>query len=980
MNRLLKKYEKVVEKRAQKIMLKLSNGSSLTYKDFDQKVDLLAAFIEKEFEGLDIVPILSNDNLDYLTAMLAAWKVGKIYMPINSNTPPKKVENMLEAIKSKLILTRNYEGTLDNIKELSFESSQSGKYALGINQVASQSGSDTAYILSTSGTTGNPKMVQVTFDNLYWLLDQMNELVPFTEGDTFIISTPPQFDVSFHESLSFIFGTGSLQFMEPGTPIQQFKNLKKILLDGSISHIALSPTSLKTLLAMTRSDFRDTGLKNIILAGEALPVNLANQLLTLMPELNLFNCYGPTETTIYASYYQIKNQVETSSVPIGQPLKGADIKFYQDQLTNPNQGEILIGGCGVSRGYFGNPKFTAERFINLDGKTYYRTGDLGYKEDGLIYYQGREDKQVKINGIRIELAEIEQAIHSYIDDFTSFNVLKIDNNLVLFSDRWLDFSYLKNCLENHLPSYMIPSYHILVKEFKLTASNKLDLAFLEEEFKQNYQVDWQGSDKLEEKRPRTESLNSLIAGILNLPSLDDDKNLRLLSQMDSLTEIEVIMALEDYYGLNLSEDFLKQNQTIKDIKSSLTGNYRTESYDKDQLTDFQKANYYANLKNIRELNKIILKRGARELKDSYYLQKAYLADDFRQVLELKLVLPKEVREIEQIEGLVDKVIEKSELLRSFIRQDEGQKLAVYEPYRHKIPVISRNTLENLRDLIIKDLEDVVFDRLLWEVYFVEDTSELHFFINHLITDKSSLSILERDILTSLEGGTLESNPTYSDFIRFIDENSRPESLEAVCSQGFELVAGADFYSKSYGETKNYLRVKTPYKNHYDNIFYGNFILARLLCQSQDQNIVAGSTIINLRQFDGYDFSQVFGDVHTTLPFVYRKEDSEESFRKSYDLIYSYFLRGDNLNNSIYKAYPYIPEDLKKYEFYLDDNLKFSSNFLGAIREKDLEETIEELCKQQYSLENFSRAKLYITYFSCGEDLIFLPITQGLINI
>ncbi|MCU0083135.1 hypothetical protein, partial [Streptococcus danieliae] len=188
-----------------------------------------------------------------------------------------------------------------------------------------------------------------------------------------------------------------------------------------------------------------------------------------------------------------------------------------------------------------------------------------------------------------------------------------------------------------------------------------------------------------------------------------------------------------------------------------------------------------------------------------------------------------------------------------------------------------------------------------------------------------------------------------------------------------------FFGKSYPMSSKYFIVKTPYKTNYENILYGNFILSELLCSSQNQEIVSGSTIINLRKFNKDMFTTTFGDIHTTVPFIYQADDSYEEFKTRFEAIYQHFLSGDNVNNSIYKNYPVIPEELQKYEFYLDDNLKFSNNFLGALREKDLDRTIGELSKQQYSLEKFSDAKLYVTFFSCGSDLVFVPITRNLLN-
>ncbi|MFN0602785.1 AMP-binding protein [Facklamia hominis] len=967
MNKLLKRYNEVIEERYNKIMLKTHKGEAITYGVFDEKVNCLATHLSKNFCNDAIIPVLSNDNLDYLMAMIACWKLNKVYMPLNYNTPYQRIVSTLARIGTKSILSRNYSEKLEEIKIVTFDFSEAQTTSFKYSNE-----SETAYILSTSGTTGNPKMVQVSFENLFWLLKTMNSVVPFYEDDTFVISTPPQFDVSFHENLSFIFGEGILQFVTTGTPIQQFKKLKDMLITGKISHIALSPTSLKTILSITKEKFKNTGLKNIILAGEVLPVKLVKQLQALLPEAKILNCYGPTETTIYATYYVVKNLIGSSTIPIGEPLEGVDIKFYNSHEVNLNSGEILIGGKGVSKGYFDNVELTRDKFIMKDNQIFYRTGDLGFKEDGLIYYQGREDRQVKINGIRIELEEIEQVAQEFLENYINFSVLKIENNLVLFSDQQLDFQALTDSLSLHLPEYMIPNHYVKVTEMKLTASNKLDTEYLKNEFKKNYTRSATNSTTEES------NIKDILSEILSEATLDESTNLMLLPQMDSLTQIEIVVALEDHYQVELSEDFVKKTQTITAMKKFFDNLSIRKYTNQATLTELQKVNYYSNLKNIRELNNIILKMGEPIYKDSYYLQKSYIVDNFRQVLELKVSLPETASKISIIEDIICKVIEKNELLRTIL--DEDNNLIVYPSYNHRVPVVSSYLIESLREKVINNLKERVFDKLLWEVYFDNDQNELYFFINHLITDQFSLSIIEKDIITILNGGNLKNGNSFSDFVNFINKNSSNDTLEKIFIQGFEQVVAKNFFSTSHNTSSKYFKVKTPYKGNYDNIVFGNFILSELLCASQNQEIVSGSTIINLREFNEQSFKTTFGDIHTTLPFIYKVSDDYCEFKERFDDIYNYFLSGDNLNHSIYKNYPIIPEEFQKYEFYLDDNLKFSNNFLGAIREKDLDRTIEELYKQQYSLENFSSAKLYITFFCCGDELIFVPITQKLLNI
>ncbi|MCU0083128.1 AMP-binding protein [Streptococcus danieliae] len=602
-----------------------------------------------------------------------------------------------------------------------------------------------------------------------------------------IISTPPQFDVSFHENLSFIFGEGILQFITPGTPIQQFKKTKDMLISGEVSHVALSPTSLKTILSMTKEKFKKTGLKTIVLAGEVLPVSLVKQVQSLLPDTKILNCYGPTETTVYATYYQVKNPINSSTVPIGEPLGGAEIRFYNSNGVNLEAGEILIGGKGVSKGYFDNVELNRDKFILEDNQTFYRTGDLGFKKDGVIYYQDREDRQVKINGIRIELEEIEQAAQDFLGDYVNFNVLKIETNLVFFSDQKLNSQALKDFLSLRLPEYMIPSHYVTVAEIKLTASNKLDTEYLINEFKKHY------SNNVIRVTAEASSVKDILSKILDEETFDETTNLMLLPQMNSLIQVEIVVALEEHYQIELSEDFVKKTQTIRNMKKFFDNLSVKENTDQMVLTALQKANQYANFKNIKELNNRLLKTGEATYKDSYYLQKAYIVDNFRQILELKVSLPETITEISSVEEILSKVIEKNELLRTVL--DKDARLLVYPTYNHRVPVISASLIGSLKEQISNDLKESVFDKLLWEVYFDDGHNELYFFIDHLITDQSSLSILEKDILMVANGGELEEGASFSDFVNFMNENSSSDTLEKIMVQGFEQVMTENFFGE-----------------------------------------------------------------------------------------------------------------------------------------------------------------------------------------
>lgn len=563
----------------------------------------------------------------------------------------------------------------------------------------------------------------------------------------------------------------------------------------------------------------------------------------------------------------------------------------------------------------------------------------------------------------------------YIDNFINIVVLKIEDNLVLFSDKEIDFESIKIKLSKHLPSYMIPKFCIIIPQIKLTNNNKLDISYLTEEFKNKF---YQKSN-LFSKSKKTE-IKKVISDILEDKNLSDNENLMLHPRLNSLTQIEIILSLEDIYDIDFPFDILKKNQTITKLLNYIEEAINLNLDESKIDNDISKTNYkniFSNIKSINKLNNLVVMQNNYTCKDSFYLQKSYIVDNFNQILELNVTLPETINSIDDIEKILYKVIKKNELLRTFINEDLI--LKIFEPYSHKIPVITSIIFNDLKDEILENIKFNIFNNLLWEVYFIEDKNELYFFINHLITDQYSLGVLEKDILSITEGNELIYSNSFSEFVEYINENSSIDTLSKVAELGFKDVKNDDFFSIKYKNEENYFKVETPYKSNYDNIVYGNYILTDLLCNSQNQNIVSGSTIINIREFIDKKFTNTFGDIHTTIPVIYKKENSFIKFKSIFDSIYNYFLSGDNLNNSIYKQYPNIPKNLKEYEYYLDDNLKFSSNFLGGIHKKELKKTIDELLKQQQSLENFSKNKLFITFFYCNSELIFVPITRNLLN-
>ena len=244
----------------------------------------------------------------------------------------------------------------------------------------------------------------------------------------------------------------------------------------------VTPSRFKQLVMISNAPEYLKSVKTLLLGGEPLDEFCVNYVKSNM-NCNLYNVYGPTETTVWSTYQKIDNLYIT----IGQPIDNTEIYILNDKNKieqNGNEGEILITGIGLARGYINNPVLTEEKFVDKllpDGRRVYRTGDLGKFDDkGNLIFLGRADRQVKINGNRIEIDEVENIIkrHSKVKDAI---VVDMENSigrkyLVVYyvAEGSLDKTQLREYLKELIPSYMIPSYMIALDTLPLNASGKID--------------------------------------------------------------------------------------------------------------------------------------------------------------------------------------------------------------------------------------------------------------------------------------------------------------------------------------------------------------------------------------------------------------------------------------------------------------------------------------------------------------------------
>ncbi len=430
----------------------------------------------------DNVAILLPRSLDLLVSQLAILKCAAAYVPLDINAPAERQGFMVQDSGASWVITRSdtaieYPARRLDLDSLALDPQPSH------NPDVSQSSDSVAYIMYTSGSTGTPKGVLVPHRGITRLVLN-NGYADFNAADRVAFASNPAFDASTMDVWGPLLNGGQVQVVDHAT-----------LLDPVAFGRALSGA---TVLFVTTALFNQyvqmipealAGLRMLLCGGERGDPAAFRSLLAQAPALRLVHCYGPTETTTYASTYEVRAIADDAdSVPVGRPISNTQIHVLDAQLQAVPlgvTGEICIGGDGVAKGYLNRPELTAEKFVDDPfnaGALMYRTGDLGrWTADGLLECIGRNDHQVKIRGFRIELGEIEARLASFagIQDVVVLAREDVpgDKRLVAYFT-WaaapVGIDSVRAHLHGQLPEYMLPSAYVPLAHLPLTANGKVD--------------------------------------------------------------------------------------------------------------------------------------------------------------------------------------------------------------------------------------------------------------------------------------------------------------------------------------------------------------------------------------------------------------------------------------------------------------------------------------------------------------------------
>lgn len=462
-------------------------GQSLTYGALNARATQLAKYLQRQ--GVtpgQYVGIALHRSLDMVVAVLGILKAGGAYLPLDPAFPPKRLAYMLEDSRAEIIVTQT--DLADWLAEIA-PASASEIICIDANwqiyvpphskiRMYAVDSRKPAYIIYTSGSTGNPKGVQVSHQNVVNFLHAMQEQPGFTADDHILSVTTLSFDISVLEIFLPLVTGASLEIVSGETT----RNGKALVRQLNAANATVMQATPVTWRMMIQAGWQGSPRLKALCGGEALPVDLATQLLPRVDEL--WNMYGPTETTVWSTVMHIQN---ASKITIGHPIANTQI-YILDEEYQPVPigvvGELYIGGDGVTIGYLHQEALTAERFLKnpfipVAEARMYRTGDLArYLPDGNIEFLGRVDHQVKVRGFRVELGEIESILSTHPDVrqvvVFALHSQQLAAYIVTQSGSPLATHDIRHFLQLHLPDYMIPAYFLFVDEFPLTPNGKVD--------------------------------------------------------------------------------------------------------------------------------------------------------------------------------------------------------------------------------------------------------------------------------------------------------------------------------------------------------------------------------------------------------------------------------------------------------------------------------------------------------------------------
>ncbi|HRI24062.1 MAG TPA: amino acid adenylation domain-containing protein [Ferruginibacter sp.] len=465
-----------------------------SYRQLGETISAIRAEVKKFSADNINVGLVANDDLETYAAIFALWLEGKCYVPINPETPAERNRNVLQQAGATVVIDSSdqplyTEFNVIRSKELTFTT-------IDLEPVT-VSDDERAYIFFTSGTTGVPKGVPITRENLAGFIKAFFELgISMDSSDKCLQMFELTFDLSVMSYLAPLL-RGACVYTIPKNKIK-FNYIADLLEEHQLT-VALMVPSIIHYLRPYLDEIHCESMKFSLFCGEALPLDVTSEWANSIPNARIMNVYGPTEDTIFCTHYTYnrtgENKASNGLLCIGKAMNGTYTIIVNDkkEIVAPGEkGELCLGGIQLTPGYWKNDEKNKDAFFHIeyDGAStrFYKTGDLcSADEAGDIMYLGRIDSQVKVQGFRVELSEIEFFAKEFLEKVNAVAIAftnQLNNTEIgmVIESAEFDTKSMIEYMKTKMPGYMIPTQLRFINTFPLNTNGKIDRKVLKEKF------------------------------------------------------------------------------------------------------------------------------------------------------------------------------------------------------------------------------------------------------------------------------------------------------------------------------------------------------------------------------------------------------------------------------------------------------------------------------------------------------------------
>jgi amino acid adenylation domain-containing protein len=560
----------------------LFEGRALTYAELDARANQLAHALQARGASPEqVVAVALQRSERLVVTLLAIFKAGAAYLPLDPADPPERLARVLADSGAILLVTdaasaSAFDGDATPRLDLDREETRI-RQAAPDRPTPSARPDSLAYVLYTSGSTADPRGVLVEHRNLANQVQWRARAIALGPADRLLQCIPHTFDPSLWGLVGPLAAGASLVITAPGGH-RNAGHLRDLSSQHGVTILDFSLPMLQAFLEAPGIE-ELTRVRHVFCGGEAMPPDVPRRLHQRLPA-RLFNQYGPTETTIDATFWACRPDV-TETIPIGHPIDNARVYVLDERLAAlpiGAVGEICIGGAGVARGYLGDPRRTQEKFVtdpHVAGGRLYRTGDLGrFRNDGAIEFLGRRDHQVKIRGVRIELGEVEGKLCGHPGVREAVVVARTDGpdgsaRLVAYAVAHpatdLSTRDLRLFLRSKLPEIMVPSAFVVLPGLPLNGNGKVDRKALPPPDVDRPELD---AEYVEPRTPSEHLVASAMKDCLGLGrvgALDDFFQLG----GHSLLAMRIAARLSGALGVTVPVRLLFENLVVQDFARAL---------------------------------------------------------------------------------------------------------------------------------------------------------------------------------------------------------------------------------------------------------------------------------------------------------------------------------------------------------------------------------------------------------------------------